>query len=688
MNLSDKVLCTTSDDRSLKVWALTSNSPLLLPSQWKSIDIIPVYTLFSHTARVWRSLIVSNFYVTIGEDSQLIVWRDGKLLSSFVLHHRSGIRGLSFSKETNMITTGGEDGGINIIPWNFLTSKIELSEKSIDVGNNFSTRVCFVKDGYVYTKSGSCILVHGAQEKCLYQNQNFLTYCLLEVSPNGENIFLGSIYGHIVVYDVCRNEILIEDKYLDGRVYSIHCLGNYVLTCGPNGQLDFWEVSKRSLVSIKTFTLPNCKERWSTCAVIKNKNIIVGDRMGNIHIFDLSNSDQSLKTFKKIHSYTGVTDIINDNEFILSVGRDGTLKTFSNNLTHSTTYKLPIEWPWKIIEYENDKLILGFHSVDFVVWSVKHQEVIASCKCGGGHRSCHYRLVENILSFMYLKEKKVFTVDLPLNSIQRLRNSFHGKEINCLKILKSDPSVLVSGSEDTTVRISRLTESDIEEIQTLKTHLSSVRAISICRIDNTRFLIASAGGRAQLVLWTFELQTFKCEELFDYRLKKEDGDWKSVTTCVDPEARFMCLDIVKLKHKFIIAAGCSDCHIRIFSYSNTFSLLCSVPYTHCLLKMSFIEGLPSLFLLSAGTDGKIVFWNLNETLTLSDVRSFAVHQSGINSLELKKVEEGLFFLVTGGDDNMISASCIQFCGNEVQLKKLWSTSSVHSCQITGTFLFI
>lgn len=657
----------------------------MYPDHWRNSQIQLLHTLFGHTARVWKCLIISSFYVTIGEDSQLIIWkRDGTLLKKLSLHQESGIRGLCFSEKADQIITGGEDGGINEISWNYLMFKCNpfLQGELINTDKTFSTRVCFVKQGYVYTTNGGCVLVNGRKEEFIYKNENFLTYCFLEVSLTGDFVALGSIKGQLVIIDVLKKIVLIDGQYLDGRVYSIHYLDNHLLTCGPQGRLDLWRVSNFALNHVKVLSLPVCKERWTNCALLQNNHLIVGDRMGNIHFYNLNGGEEPVQICRKIHSYLGVSDALDDGNAIFTIGRDGTLKTFTKSLVHSNTYKLPIEWPWKIVNYKGDKLILGFHSINFVVWSMKHREIIASQECGGGHRSCHYVLNGDKLSFIFVKEKKIFLIDLTLNAINRLRIGFHGKVINSLRIINSE--IIVTGSEDTTLRISRISKIEIEVLDVLKTHISSVRAIGSCFFEDSKILIVSGGGKAQIVLWRFDVNSLKCEELISFRLKKEDRSWKCETPTADPETRFMCIDILKQKKEFFIAAGCSDCKLRLFLFNESLNLLSSISYSHCILKVAILKVSLAIYLVSMATDGKVVFWQVTESLNVIMSGAFSIHQSGINCFAFEEIDVGKFILATGGDDNKISVSEIRFLEGGVKLNQLWNNSTTHSCQITGS----
>lgn len=71
------------------------------------------------------------------------------------------------------------------------------------------------------------------------------------------------------------------------------------------------------------------------------------------------------------------------------------------------------------------------------------------------------------------------------------------------------------------------------------------------------------------------------------------------------------------------------------------------------------------------------------------ITKFNLHQSGINSYDIKIIEKDEYLLATGGDDNLFNI--IHF-NVQLQNKKMkihisllskWSTSTAHVAQITG-----
>lgn len=64
-----QVICSTSDDRSVRIWSvdleLCDGSNRV--TQWKKAKITLLHTMYGHTARVWRNLIIDNVIISVGE---------------------------------------------------------------------------------------------------------------------------------------------------------------------------------------------------------------------------------------------------------------------------------------------------------------------------------------------------------------------------------------------------------------------------------------------------------------------------------------------------------------------------------------------------------------------------------------------------------------------------------------------
>lgn len=77
-------LCSVSDDRSIRVWQITTpvdddvdataqKKDRLSVEWWRMARFEPVHVLFGHGARIWDARILADGYVSIGEVSVIII---------------------------------------------------------------------------------------------------------------------------------------------------------------------------------------------------------------------------------------------------------------------------------------------------------------------------------------------------------------------------------------------------------------------------------------------------------------------------------------------------------------------------------------------------------------------------------------------------------------------------------------
>ena len=134
---------------------------------------------------------------------------------------------------------------------------------------------------------------------------------------------------------------------------------------------------------------------------------------------------------------------------------------------------------------------------------------------------------------------------------------------------------------------------------------------------------------------------------------------------------------------------------------NQIKLIDTLAYKNrCILKVhSFIHE-ERILLITMATDGLLNFWNVsiqNETVSVQNIsieekEDFSLHQSGINSYDVKMLNNQQYILATGGDDNLLNLLIFEVFNKEneitIKIKSQWATASIHYAQITGiTFFF-
>lgn len=150
-----------------------------------------------------------------------------------------------------------------------------------------------------------------------------------------------------------------------------------------------------------------------------------------------------------------------------------------------------------------------------------------------------------------------------------------------------------------------------------------------------------------------------CYRLFIYNIKTNDIYLKVSTKCVD--RCILKMYILSHKSKVIVLIMTTDGILRFFNFTKT------------VLKIHKD--------VNIGKDHKIDF---ND----NPIAQFRLHQSGINSFDLKHMDEDKYLLATGGDDNLLCLLCFQLRileNNALSVETLsnWTTTSAHSAQITG-----
>ncbi|XP_062314316.1 WD repeat-containing protein 6 [Osmerus eperlanus] len=368
-------------------------------------------------------------------------------------------------------------------------------------------------------------------------------------------------------------------------------------------------------------------------------------------------------------------------------------------------------------------VIVGFHSVHFVVWDPVRQERLLSVPCGGGHRSWalsppHGGVWWGQAALVFLRQGQVLTsrpprpTDSPAGS-QALREGLHGRGLGCVCRLGGLEGgeegghweVLVSGGEDTSLSVLAVQAQTgtVRVLAVIADHISSVRTLATVRPgdDGRRprlsTLLVSAGGRAQiqcyrlLIGWDGQLARPSCQviQVARHRL---DEQWerkrnRHKTVKMDPETRYMSAAVVHDgTERVLLALGCSDGAVRVFGVSEVRGqvelLWESFHHRRCVLSVATCSvedrrGARCVLLFSAATDGRVAVWDLSPAASSLDrypgeaqpaptpCFTITAHQSGINALavwEKPGAEPGAGHQVTvasGGDDGQLTVSVLR-----------------------------
>ncbi|XP_033756154.1 LOW QUALITY PROTEIN: WD repeat-containing protein 6-like [Pecten maximus] len=383
-------------------------------------------------------------------------------------------------------------------------------------------------------------------------------------------------------------------------------------------------------------------------------------------------SQSPVQTFYRIHGKTCVTHICCHDNYIYTAGRDGTYNQYEVNeeklvLLHSNKIHKGFDWLDRLdfTGKDGDLLVYGFHSNNFVLWSSQNNQRLVQIPCGGGHRAWDSRIHGNTIRYVYIRTGEVVFCETELSTNQvLLKESLHGREITDILHIRtydqggSPVHVIGTCSEDTQVNFLSLTYNrygvmNLNQLASLQGHISSVRTLAVCdsglpwkQSSSERILLFSGGGRAQLLIWrvtipkssglhgnadlmadNFSHETL-CNYMMDHWNNRNRKPWKGHDLKPNPETRFMDLAAVKAQDVWplappgvhVLMVACSDGYVRFYCFDEelrTLTLLGeSVFHDHCVLQVrSMIHCVPDnsrhLVCISAATDGRVAFWDLN-----------------------------------------------------------------------------
>ncbi|XP_054710285.1 WD repeat-containing protein 6-like [Uloborus diversus] len=633
----NKLICSTSDDRSLRLWKIQCDLPVAEFSLefWEKSSISLVSILYSHESRVWTSSILPSCIISVGE-VRYICFALKKGFYAFMkhpsaLHCRQSSTKVDFLRSLSLLTNN------------------ETSHIMVNTDQGYLS--------FYDLKHKLWVNAH--------MDDSYASFCVSSVSFQSKYVALGNICGDLTIFDFegwsCGKPKIKKLKVHQGKICALHWVnkpGMNLLTCGLKGQMILWKIQLANedieINCLQKLHLPKCKQHWwSTVALYTNdfSYLIVGDRRGNLNLYlllDAANIQEinPCKRLSGIHGDSGVTDLQEKNSLIYSSGKDGKVVVYSlenHSLNVLNTVKMPhnLEWIGRMMFYKEELLLLGFYTKYFIVWSSQLESAVLNIECGGGHRSWDFFLKENgKATFVAIKKKDIIYYEENLEFALHkaiIKHGISGQEFTCCCYLfttnnlpSKSMSVFACGGEDTTLRvigicslfISHSTKTSLLSLCNLSGHLSSIRSIAKAKMwQENAYLLISVGGRSQMKIWRITHETKIANQ--------------------------------PLVHYFVTGATDGELKIIYHEYKNDHSSHNSCTYNH-----------------------ELVF-------------RVQLHKSGINAVDyLFHIAENIWLVCCGGDDNALTAILLDFkptLQNETQIEILSRTlvSDAHASQITG-----
>nr|XP_008171589.2 WD repeat-containing protein 6 isoform X1 [Chrysemys picta bellii] len=305
---SKGILASASDDRSIRVWDV---GDLQAPRD----PVRCLLVCYGHQSRVWSVRLLSDYLISIGEDSACIVWNyNGEVVQSFRGHKGRSVRAVAVHETRGWVATGGADTGVRLwhirrpepngnglVQLNFSPPHKNGSPKAIKLVD--ASRLLVMTDaGAIYSYD-----LASKRWAFVMEDANYQSYSLLEVVQLAKDIVLcamGNLMGHVKVFPLCCPTESEEKRLYGGKVHSLSwaaCPGGDPSKCvlfasGPGGVLLWLEVSccssgrLASVVEKCCYLLPVCRHRWHTSiAFLPQEGLLVcGDRRGSLLLFPCS----------------------------------------------------------------------------------------------------------------------------------------------------------------------------------------------------------------------------------------------------------------------------------------------------------------------------------------------------------------------------------------------------------------
>ena len=721
-------LVSVSDDRTVRVWEL-SGATLLTA------------TLYGHTSRVWSAIFVpctnDTFVLSIGEDSTLRLWSVERCenIHTFIGHKGKSVWSVTISPDGRYAYTGGNDCSLR--KWNLTPYiKHDKNTKSMNIElTNETPRIVHILSScssVVFTSAGSLweIQMHTGATNLVYKNALFSSYSVTALTLSKDTIAIGGLKGHLLLLNVANWNVIYFDKICEGKILNLNWCDQFLIISALLGSCIFTQLSaEHELMKLHVLTLPYSSHRWVTSFIIIKEQLILGDGKGSLHLYtNFSDIDPIFSLFK-IHGPNPVTSLQQIGEFIYSTGRDGKLRLILIKdgkliLKNSIQVVKNCSWLERIyISSSSLILALAFHGNEILLVNVSNDTIVVSITCGGGHRSWDTNSFEDILntgklfiSYIKCHETMLVTRDIEGISDHPLSVPFLGREGLCVSILDTlvdGTIVLAAGDGIGTLSIVLSLKSGFKIVSTNQCHVGNINAIEVCFVNNNLFMF-TAGGRGLLKVWEvnkdclqspnniFEFYLFVCEvsakPIFKRKSKKMIGqseidDFRITTIC-----------LLSLPHsKCVIFCCCSDGFIRVYLFTSDTLLtpLTCIEHTNrCLLSscLLYTHNLTPI-LLTAATDGEIVFWEISkifqnlDTFLVTDfipslltkITTITCHLSGVNSICIayNSVPE-IATLVSVGDDTSICVTKMNLFSEEISIARQRANLTEHTSSIVKT----
>ncbi|KAG5513465.1 hypothetical protein PMAC_000896 [Pneumocystis sp. 'macacae'] len=687
-----KLLCSCSDDRSIKVWDL--NTGCCKATGW------------GHNSRVWDVKFINNDnsrLISVSEDTTARLWKmvdKSRLEQNSVFHGHEGKNVWCVSIFKNVFATGGNDGKIRL--WKINDKiKIQYNITSDDVKNAINNSINMLYDTFrsyvlinsfqilIVSVSGNVLIfdIKTKKSNYLFYDSDLSSFSKVSLWPRTNFVNISDKFGNIYILDTKNNLFISKYRISDGKIQSLFPISYNELTA--------------AVISFET-NLIFLGFRTGFLSIHRLENF--GKGFPSICIIDDLYKENALHAII-LHSYKN--NLLDKKLEITTIGRNWTYYILELTIHNHSNNKIQIEKKHheKCNKYgieggfylKGDLILYGFRKLRFFIWNQSKDFDIFSTICGGQHRHwsiyfSYFKKKEENSTFIFTRSNSIiacnFSLLSPFKNFQNiiLQEGRHGREIRSMAfhpiLYQKNTLLFLTGAEDTTVRLSKLyiTKcSEIVNIYRFKQHTTGVEKILWSK--NGMFFF-SCGGAEEFVTWKFSMKNLNQIRIIDYAICPIINKGRNV--------RIMDFCLIELnKNDYLIIMTCSDSSIRIWlfqSKKSEYILISNEKYSiRCLLNVICISEKFYCYLLIASTDGFITIWDISNYIKSLDINIVQnnffpqpiwknqLHQLSIKSMILRRIRDGKYLLITGGDDNKINLTEI--------IVKLDSGSYKISCNI-------
>ena len=349
--------------------------------------------------------------------------------------------------------------------------------------------------------------------------------------------------------------------------------------------------------------------------------------------------------------------------------------------------------------------LCGFSGKAFKVWNETKRREIVSVDCGGGHRSFAFAPLQDSpegFRFAFTKASTLYMYAQQSTETAALQDGGHGREI---RAVACNGDLVATGSEDTTIRISRFLRGNgkensstdrLECLAVLAKHTAGLQCLTWCGPIH----LISGSGNEELFIWrVWPLET---------RLRGLAVVCEAICPPITPagDLRIMSID-AELKQigdaeEMLVSVALSDSTLRTYAYDNRkdgkFRLLGRGHYTGaCLTQIRHLRMEDErLAIATAATDGYVAIWAATMNKLGNEISGMScyttslitrLHRNSIKALDMIQLpgDTSTWLFATGGDDNAFSLLPVTLDRHtsSFSVGAKFKNSTAHAAAITG-----